>query len=779
MGKGKYKNTLEELRETRNFAKLATVYRHLAEFRDSIAAVAPNVPNQILDPTLTHLDSTLKDYRDLASEITGYPVQDGDLRINLGDEFGSAATPGTSHVAGIDTSKIEVIRGLAAAQPFDEKTLRDSELASAVVVRGPEGPELGRDAAAGLVRVVSKSEMRSSEAVRVYDAVLGDVASSPMAAEARGCFNRWLIGAVGFGVAAVIVAVVAWIAFSGDDNDDAEEVVTGETPAAVEGGGGEGEGTGIFAEFSDETQADLAFFDPGVPAELLTISYVVEDETDDAFNSFDPPEVLFEDDYTELRAGYGGRLNMSASMAVSFTCGAETSTGMSVVCAEGVTGELLPGDYVVMIGSVERPLDSLRAQVEYKYSAFVEDRGRTLAFPEGDPRPEFPYNTLIRTNSYFSLESIGGADWALTTRWSEGQQFLPWGEAPATDNTLDYVRGVLGGNTFMLVAPSELFSSTTYYNVGTEAHPAGEEYTAENTTQDVLGANPQEMKTVLYDLLGMPLSDAGTMQEIEQIRERVEDYVAWVREGNGAGISSHLDRSAVLRWGDETCSDYFNRIGPDATFGLEIIDARGPETWDWEIYGIKVGTLFDAYEFDLNLTQQGATQQITAHFAWDDEAEDIRVFSPCVSAEEAAAELAEASAPPGGGGAPGGTDPATGDEVDRILALLPGYELTRRNGDNSLFDYLHPVVVGFYGENVCRDFYANQIGPDPTFAFVNIGAGTGPASYTYMPQGVTVGTADGVYSFPIDTTIGGQTSQFTWRFTLVDGALKTFQRCER
>ena len=397
-------------------------------------------------------------------------------------------------------------------------------------------------------------------------------------------------------------------------------------------------------------------------------------------------------------------------------------------------------------------------------------------------RVRFPNNTLIRTNSYFSLGSVGGTDWTLTTRWSEGQQFRPWEEAPATDNAYQSVRGALGGNTFLFVMPSELYSDMLYFNVGTEAHPAGEEYTPQNTTQDVLGDNPRGMKPQIYNWLDEYDDEEGTPIS-ELIRGRLGDYVDWVRTGNGEELSSHLDRSANLRWGEATCTDFFSAVGEDASFNLDVLDARGPVTWDWEIYGIRVGTLFDAYEFDVDLTQQGATSPVTAHFAWDEEAEDIRIFSPCVTADEAAAESAAAQAPPSGApsgaATPSGGEQASGADVDRIRELMPAYEAARRNGDDSLYDFLHPVVIAHYGEVVCRDFYGNQIGPDPSFAFVSIGSVTGPETYAYMSQGEAIGTADDVYSFEIDTTIGTQTSPFTWRFALVDDQLKVFQRCER
>jgi hypothetical protein len=325
----------------------------------------------------------------------------------------------------------------------------------------------------------------------------------------------------------------------------------------------------------------------------------------------------------------------------------------------------------------------------------------------------------------------------------------------------------------MFVVPSELFSDMTYYNVGTEAHPAGEEYTAQNTTQDVLGENPQRMKPRLYELLGMGDDDEEGPSIISLLRERLDQYTQWNREGNGAEISGHLDRSAYLRWGVDTCRNYFDGVGPDETFALEVLDVRDPMTWNWEIYGIRVGTLFDAYEFDVSLTQRGVTQRATVHFAWDDEADDLRAFSPCVNAEDAAAERAAAQAPPTQGA------PASGAAVEQIRSLIAGYEMARREGSDTVFDYLHPVVVAFYGEDVCRNFYANEVGPDQTFAFGNEVAATGPAPYTYMPGGVTVGSANDVYSFQIETTIGGQSQQFTWRFALVDGALKTFQPCRR
>lgn len=776
MGSGKYSNTLEELRDTRNFAKLATVYRYLAKYRDSIAAAAPKVPNGALDPTLKHLDETLSDYRDLATEITGFPVKDGDLRINLGDEFGAAGTPDTGQHAslGFDASQIDVVQGLVAAKPFSAKDLEPWDVNSIAVSSRLQ--TLYGHGQGGALRIVSRADMQTDEARFSWDAMDFDLASQPIVQEARGCVNRTILATAGVVGLLLVGLIGAWLAFSGGDDDDDDGALVRDTPVAERTQDVDNGGTStLLDELSEASRADLAYLVPAFEGFTVEGSYVEEDAEDDAFTSFGD-EVTFEDELTELVAGYGGRLSLSADIGAELTCGADTSTGMTVVCMDGASGALPEGDYVAFIGSVDKRLENWNLEVEYKYSAFVEDQGRALAFPDGDPR--FPNNTLIRTNSFFSMSSIGGSEWALTGRWSEGQQFRAWNETPATDNTLSYVRGVVGGNTFMIVAPSELFSDELYFNVGTEAHPAGEEYTAENTTQDVVGINPQGMKPKLYNWLDLEPEDEEGEPIVDRLRLRVADYATWIRDGNGAELSSHLDRSATLRWGEETCNAYFSRVAPDPTFELEILDVREPATWDWSIYGIRVGTLFDAYEFDLNITQQGATTQTTAHYAWNEQESDIRIFSPCVTAEEAAAELAAA------GGAPGAVPTQSegqtpGPDAEAIRALLPGYEQARRDGADILFDYLHPVVIAFYGEAVCRDFYANQIGPDPSFAFGAEVSATGPVAYTYAPGGVTVGSAENVYSFVIDTTIGGQMQQFTWRFALIDGALKTFQRCER
>lgn len=760
----KYKNTLEELHDTRNFAKLATVYRYLAKFRDGIAAAAPNTPGGALDPTLKHLDKTLKDYRDLASEISGYPVQDSDLRVNLGDEFGAAGTPQTPDHASSEASKIDVLRELASAQPFDEKDLTAWDISS-VAVTTSNASALYGTTSGGALSLTTKASMGSREGEYTWDA-MSDLQSYPIVAEARGCVDRILLrAAVAGGLLAAIVIAAFCVVTSGGDEDNG--VVIGDAASTPAGGAG-----GVFAGFSIATREDLAFLDVGVDA---GVSYVEMDAKDDAFNSFGD-DVAYENPLTELVASYGGRFKLNEEGGRAFTCGEQTSTGMSVVCAEGVTGALPAGDYIVLIGSVEQPFGNWNAAVEYKYSAFIEDRGRTLAFPEGDPRPQFPYNTLIRTNSYASLGSIGGEEWNLTSRWSGGQQFQPWPDSPATDNAERYVRAALGGNTFMFVAPSELYSDMTYYNVGTEAHPAGEDYTAQNTRQDVLGANPQGMKPQIINLRGMGDDEDGPTI-IGLMRERLDDYAQWVSSGDGPGLDSHLDRSALLRWGEQRCTDYWNRVAPDPTFELEVLDARGPVTWDWEVYGLRVGTLFDAYEFDVNVTQGGVERQATVHFAWDEGAEDIRIFSPCVTPEEGAAEAAASQAPPSQ--PPPAGAPASGAAVDQIRALIPGYEAARRAGSDDVFDYLHPVVMDYYGEDVCRDFYANTIQPDPTFAFGAETRVSGPAAYTYMPGGVTVGSADDVYSFVMDTTIGGATQPFTWRFALIEGKLKTFQPCRR
>ena len=93
MGKGQ-RTLVEQVRETKNFAQLATYYRHIAKFRDAIQKSAASVPNNALDPTLKGLDDTLRQFRDAAKDITGEEVTHDQLMINWGDEFG-AATPTT------------------------------------------------------------------------------------------------------------------------------------------------------------------------------------------------------------------------------------------------------------------------------------------------------------------------------------------------------------------------------------------------------------------------------------------------------------------------------------------------------------------------------------------------------------------------------------------------------------------------------------------------------------------------------------------------------------
>jgi hypothetical protein len=123
------------------------------------------------------------------------------------------------------------------------------------------------------------------------------------------------------------------------------------------------------------------------------------------------------------------------------------------------------------------------------------------------------------------------------------------------------------------------------------------------------------------------------------------------------------------------------------------------------------------------------------------------------------------------------------DERASIVAAMGQFAQARRTADGpALFGSLHSTVIAHYGEAACRDFYATQIGADPTFAFGPDPAISGPEPYTYVTGGVTIGTVD-AFKVIVDTTMQGQTQAFTWHVDIEgspgEDRVTWFQPCAR
>jgi hypothetical protein len=526
------------------------------------------------------------------------------------------------------------------------------------------------------------------------------------------------------------------------------------------------------------TQADLDFAMSILEAEGWTFTdpglIAVQDPSGDYFNTFTLDDT-FTDPLVELTGGAHSIVTFPQTGGPDLSCGGTILNGMQIICAPGVSGALPAGDYVFVLGGVQNELSQRQAGREYRYNVFFEDSGLPLIFPDGDPRPEFPYNTLTRTNSYFELLAPGAGDWTLNGTYIDvpNQQSLDFTEDGPARDIAPNVRGAIGGNAFGFIVPVTWFTGPEIrFNVGTNVHTAGVEYAPDNVALDVLGETSLDDKPAFDPALIAYFAEHG-QDTIELITARLPDWEQWVRSGNGAEVRSHLDQSAIEHWGADRCDQFFNNLGADDTFDLEVLDARGPVSWTWQIYGETVGTIRDAYEYDVSITQQGNTQEATVHFAWDDEKQDIRVFSPCITQAEAT-PAAEVPPPPETGGG------VTADAEEALRSGMAQFAEARRAGDgDGYLALLHPIVLQFFGEDTCSTFYTSQVGPDASFAFGNVASITGPAPYNYVTNnGTAVGTAD-AYSVVAETTTSGGTQTFTWHFALVDGDFKIFQTCAR
>ena len=125
-------------------------------------------------------------------------------------------------------------------------------------------------------------------------------------------------------------------------------------------------------------------------------------------------------------------------------------------------------------------------------------------------------------------------------------------------------------------------------------------------------------------------TDAPTQDYTSNVTEGAAAYAAAIRSGDGDWLFSHLHRTALSFYGVDTCRTWFDAIGADPTFALEIDSVSGPGPWTWAIYGDTIATIPDVYTASVSITQGGQTQDADIHLHWNAEAGALRVFSPCI-----------------------------------------------------------------------------------------------------------------------------------------------------
>ncbi|MBI5288247.1 MAG: extracellular solute-binding protein [Chloroflexi bacterium] len=442
-------------------------------------------------------------------------------------------------------------------------------------------------------------------------------------------------------------------------------------------------------------------------------------------------------------------------------CRFNEDTGrFEVVCPEGVTGALTPGDYGIASLTLQDNLTARQEGIEYRYDVFLD----TKTGPLYVNNPAFPYDTAQDTTHYFEILSTGSGPWSMRMRTFDGQRFQDAPVAPPYDR----VRAVVDEHRVMFVIPGDLLGDGALWRAGANVHSAGVNYAPGNVTLDVLGADSSQPLYPFIDFTaGLAAEDLTDDQA--SLMFALQEYAKWVQTGDGEQIVAHLDTTAIEHYGQQACTDFFGRVSEEPSFGFVVKSISGPAEWEWVYNNETVGTVPDAYTLEVSLLQRNVLRDADVHFALNDEG-TLRIFSPCV-----------APLPPTPAPEPTPTpNPADSPDAGIILAGLGQFAEARRAGNGAgYFDLLHPIVLSYYGEDVCRTFYTTQVGPDPTFVFAEPLSFAGPAPYAYATNaGVTIGTAD-AYAVVVDTTVQGQVQRITWHFAVVDGQFKIFQPCAR
>ncbi|HXK34244.1 MAG TPA: hypothetical protein VNM91_09550 [Dehalococcoidia bacterium] len=608
---------IEQLRQERNFAKLATIYRHIAKARDEFAAIAPDVPNGGLDPTVKALEDTLRQLRDVAKEITGEDVPHDALMINWGDEFGAAAPPDTSTFAGIDPRTIDVIGAAAAASPTPVR-LTDADLVE--VIRGGAGAQFS-DAASGAVALVPRRRISSAEALRVYDA-LGPFSID---AAAPGCLqelirNRVLAMAAAGGIAAVAIVLVAIFLLRGDgDGDDGTGAAVSPTQAgAPTEPADEPVAEDLFAFLPDESRGDIAWFTPRIEGFQLSAAYVPDPE-DDAFTAYTEDAPYAAGAFANLLGGIAFTGYLDEDDMALLACDARNN-GMEVYCPPGASGTPPPGEYVIGIASLGVGVDERVPEQDYSINFLLEDPG-AMYFRQASPG--VPYDPLTGTSSHWRVLAIGTARWSFEGRAFDGQSFQFQPQQPPYTNA----RFAAGGRTAIFAVPAETVGAGTYYDFSANVHQVDTPFTPDTFAIDVLGDLPRRMQYAI----SWSRFDGGTQgdETADRIRAALPEFAAWRRSGDNASLIEHLHPSATAFYTSETCEAYLSAAAPDPTFDFvrEIL-LEGPLPWTWVYNGRTIGTIDDAYTWRGEATQGGTTREVEFHFGWDDMV-GLQVFIPC------------------------------------------------------------------------------------------------------------------------------------------------------
>jgi hypothetical protein len=127
-----------------------------------------------------------------------------------------------------------------------------------------------------------------------------------------------------------------------------------------------------------------------------------------------------------------------------------------------------------------------------------------------------------------------------------------------------------------------------------------------------------------------PPTATAPVDHSAEIQAELPAYASAVTAGDGEYLRSHLHSTALHFYGAETCQAWFDNIGGDPTFALEVHSISGPAPWTWGVYGETIATVPDVYTVAVTMTRNGVPAEVEAHFTWNAEKGEIRGFSPCI-----------------------------------------------------------------------------------------------------------------------------------------------------
>lgn len=670
------KTIIDELIEKSDFERLIKLYRKIANLRDTFKKIQPTVPPGTFDGTISGLDGVLQQLLKAAKQITGEDITHDQLTI---PQFGMSGTPGAggtqlaSAEPPVTWDDLVAIAGRADDAPLNPAIypwLFTDPAAVAASMASIEPASLDSPAALQALEFMeSLLAYDANQPAPDLDAIFGPstyAAFRPLSTSAEsdlvpvsGCLRsltvRLAVAAAALAAAIALIAVGLFFLLGGDDGDSSDTTT------------GDEDLTSVFTAWPSTTATDLATLQ--FLANLTGRQPVVTDDPlDDLFTSFDQP-VVFDSALAEMIAGGGFAFQLPQDWPNQLACGA-TVAQMDVACLATGTGTPTLAGYYALAMTLDEDLAAREDGLDYRYNLFLQQQGSPV-FPTN---PQFPLNTLQNVNQYLTLQANGTGPWTLTYELLTGRGFDDYTTVPETsasasgeqlvsrapiDSTRSRVsqqatdaaanvRAIVGGHTVLFLIPIELCGEGCLYNLGTNVHPVGEDYTPDNVALDVIGVDPTEPLRSPVDLRdeggpeASPAAPTSTQaasataapteapDEASLISEALTAYAAATAAADGNYVVDHLDQSAIDHWGEEQCRAFFGGLAPDPTFAIEVITISGPAPWTWQIYGETIGTIPDAHTADIRLTQGGQTVQTQAHFAWDDAAGKLRVFSPCV-----------------------------------------------------------------------------------------------------------------------------------------------------